>query len=433
MLTGTMVLALFLPGASSFVPACSPIRACSWYQRRAATQEVHRGLRLRASAAPVEKAFEISRIDIRDISPPDFHRLFDTDVATPTIVTNVFSKEVCEKWCEDFVEQLGEETIDFQIRTSETGLSEHLEGTLNDFIEGCFESSHDRSWFLFDEELLTKAPSLSKQLSLPTDYFGSDLFRHFPSPVRPMGSCVVMGGEGSRSTLHADPYEWFGWNLCLEGSKLWTFGRPGKGVSAAEGGGLDDEIEAYRLEPNAWDGFSLSAGWQSDVDLYRHKDQAREWFSAYELGTMGEEQRDAALERVPKAASRAFRSSKELSPDRVASNLASVVQREGELLLIPPRWWHQTLHLEPTVAIASQYTNSRHVDRVYRHMLSWSYHGVQDEVESVMEEVDQARDDGASERACVRLVIQRCLQGKLGMEKGADAFERLLDEEMLLH
>ncbi len=50
----------------------------------------------------------------------------------------------------------------------------------------------------------------------------------------------------------------------------------------------------------------------------------------------------------------------------------SVVQREGELILIPPGWWHQTYHLEPTVAIAGQYANENNAAGVAGHILDWS-------------------------------------------------------------
>merc|ERR1712107_605727 len=34
-----------------------------------------------------------------------------------------------------------------------------------------------------------------------------------------------------------------------------------------------------------------------------------------------------------------------------------VVQKPGEIIVFPASWWHQTLHLSPTLAVASQYVN----------------------------------------------------------------------------
>merc|ERR1712062_806782 len=41
-----------------------------------------------------------------------------------------------------------------------------------------------------------------------------------------------------------------------------------------------------------------------------------------------------------------------------------VTQSAGEIIVFPGSWWHQTLHLSPTLAIASQYVNrhsARHI------------------------------------------------------------------------
>ena len=44
----------------------------------------------------------------------------------------------------------------------------------------------------------------------------------------------------------------------------------------------------------------------------------------------------------------------------------------GETVFIPPKWWHQVYHLEPSVAIDSQYVNKIILDRVIKHILTWS-------------------------------------------------------------
>ena len=49
----------------------------------------------------------------------------------------------------------------------------------------------------------------------------------------------------------------------------------------------------------------------------------------------------------------------------------TVLQREGELILIPPRCWHQTYHLEPSVALAGQYLNSQNSRAVVSHICDW--------------------------------------------------------------
>jgi ribosomal protein L16 Arg81 hydroxylase len=48
-----------------------------------------------------------------------------------------------------------------------------------------------------------------------------------------------------------------------------------------------------------------------------------------------------------------------------------IVQEEGELVWIPPHWWHQVYHLQPSIAIASQLCHETVKDRVFKHILSF--------------------------------------------------------------
>lgn len=53
-------------------------------------------------------------------------------------------------------------------------------------------------------------------------------------------------------------------------------------------------------------------------------------------------------------------------------NAMRIIQNPGELVLIPPRWWHQVYHLEPSIAVASQYCNSVNKYGVFQHILGQS-------------------------------------------------------------
>ena len=50
-------------------------------------------------------------------------------------------------------------------------------------------------------------------------------------------------------------------------------------------------------------------------------------------------------------------------------------QKEGDLVLIPPRWYHQVYSLENSFAIASQYANNINKFQIYKHILEWSSQG----------------------------------------------------------
>lgn len=75
------------------------------------------------------------------------------------------------------------------------------------------------SMYLMSEDILAKDPQLSEAFEHPNHLFGNDIFDFLPNLIRPR-QALIIGGMGSRSFLHADPYEWTGWNFLVEGRKL---------------------------------------------------------------------------------------------------------------------------------------------------------------------------------------------------------------------
>lgn len=162
---------------------------------------------------------------------------------------------------------------------------------------------------------------------------------------------------------------------------------------------MDECLEARRLESSAWDGgvYNVSAGWQSPLDLYQTPGAvAHAWPSAEALSNLLPDARTAALAAVQADCDRlvveaaagetasgagAAATGFPFAPSEAGLLLAgsalggrrrvAVLQREGELLLIPPRWWHQTYHLEPSVALAGQYCNAQNGAGVATHVLDW--------------------------------------------------------------
>ena len=157
------------------------------------------------------------RIDARTLSKKEFQGCFEC--SWPVVLTNVFDVDN-EWWTEQLLSRLGDRDVNFDIRQSEDGNVETFEAPLSDFIGSLLdESSHESSWYLMDEDLLLDEELLCSKLALPTRLFSPDLFQHFPEEIRPR-TALIVGGEGARSFLHADPYEWTGWNYLLEGRKL---------------------------------------------------------------------------------------------------------------------------------------------------------------------------------------------------------------------
>ena len=163
---------------------------------------------------------DVVKIEAKELTKS---RYADFECSMPIVIKNVFDIDN-EEWTEVLLERLGDLNVEFDVRRSSDGFVETFEGTLADFVSSLLEeSSHEESWYLMSETCLNEDKELSVPLQLPERLFGKDIFQYFPKIIRPR-SALIIGGEGARSFLHADPYEWTGWNYLFEGRKLCTYG-----------------------------------------------------------------------------------------------------------------------------------------------------------------------------------------------------------------
>jgi len=157
---------------------------------------------------------------------------------------------------------------------------------------------------------------------------------------------------------------------------------------------VDKALESYRLPSVAWDDDTyLSSGWQSDkMSLYSFRSE--DVPSAEEFAMLEEKSPEQKISDMNAIA---------LSLDKLAPSLDfparfdgnddtptiwTVVQKPGDLLVIPAFWWHQTYALEPSVAIASQRCgNERDAKRVVSHIFDTIGLDNYDELPSVLKEV----------------------------------------------
>lgn len=316
---------------------------------------------------------------------------------TPILIENVLSREECEGICGTIMQELGDEYISIQrkvryLEDDEIQIeTEIAEDTLMNAFGYMFESHHDDAFFCFCEGLLDKYEGLEKvrkilhnareSLFVNEECQDRDLFEFFPDDIRP-SDCVVIAGEGATSTLHRDPYTWTGTSLCLEGRKLWRFIAP-QGACKPQANDIDSRVHeidealgSYRLPSVAWDDdLYLSAGWQSDLSLYVSRSD--DIPSAEEFASLEEHNSEKVMELMDKIA---------LDVDRLVPSadilhwlsirsiddsptIFTCIQKPGDLLVIPAFWWHQTYHLQPSVAIASQRGSmSRDAKRVIEHI-----------------------------------------------------------------
>ena len=170
--------------------------------------------------------------------------------------------------------------------------------------------------------------------------------------------------------------------------KVWRFiAPPGamkvidapKGDSGVES--IDNLLKAYRLPSVAWsddvdddkqEPVFLSAGWQSDFSLYEHQDEELVP-TAEEFAMMGND--TLKYSKLNKIASslETLTPSQELLQSFDSNQqctIWTVVQKPGDMLVIPAYWWHQTYALEPSLAYASQRCGlDRDTPRVLSHII----------------------------------------------------------------
>jgi hypothetical protein len=136
-------------------------------------------------------------------------------------------------------------------------------------------------------------------------FLEEDFFQLFPEAVRPWDAMLLWGTAFSRSSLHVDPYNWTGTNAVISGRKRWKMFPPGQ-----------DHL--LSVNQNQMSGFPLNCfKYNSPLDAFDPSD----W------------------ERLREATSFEFD------------------QLPGELLIIPPGWFHQAFNVEETLAVSGQIMN----------------------------------------------------------------------------
>ena len=315
--------------------------------------------------------------------------LIDFDGKLPCVLQTPFNELDNESWTNDMVEKLGNVMIEYDARdrNDDGGVTlETYECKLHEYLSALGEgSTHEDSMYFISEDILQleEARNLMSRIQLPEELFGKDLFRKFPESIRP-ACALIIGGVGSRSFLHADPYEWTGWNYCFEGKKLWTFFPP-------ETNGDENFLKLVRNPTNAWGEYAVAAGWHSDIDLYHRILETKEetnsplnkhWKRAYATASPSAvnppffASSDPVLEQTddlwPIDTQNIDLSAIDNDVPSMVQGAIQIVQSEGEMILIPPGWLHQVYSLTPTIAVAGQYCNNQEVrERVLKHIMTW--------------------------------------------------------------
>jgi hypothetical protein len=347
----------------------------------------------------------VIKVDKSKFDPDTHYYHFHNDgtpYETPVLIENALSIQECDSICNGLLHEVGKEVVDLQHKfvdeeqKDETRKvqTEIIKCHLEDAFSYMMESEHGDSFFCFSEGILDEYEHLNPRYakeclfqgcdvsSLDSDVFKRDVFDFFPHGVKPT-DCLVVSGMGSSSTLHRDPFLWTGTSICLEGTKVWRFIAPPGALSMSntkddvmEESGIscvDKLLDAYRLESAAWGDYNLSSGWQSNFSLYDVRDESVP--SAEKFSFMEEEDNAQKLKWIERIASslQKLQPSSDMPqtyPGGEEVTIFSVIQKPGDLLVIPAYWWHQTYALEPSIAIASQRGGlNRDAERIFHHVL----------------------------------------------------------------
>merc|ERR1711972_920037 len=155
-------------------------------------------------------------------------------------------------------------------------------------------------------------PKMSEFLR-PPSCCEQNIMHSMPAKMQPLTEVsLIIGGKGAKCQLHRDPVTWIGWNYLVLGKKRWHFFPP------------STSYQSLCAEIGPW------ASGTSPADSFKE---------------------DAEHDHLCTFPSEVWEATQEM----------------GDVLLIPPGWWHQTLHEDRTLSIMSQYITDVSLSVVAEH------------------------------------------------------------------
>jgi hypothetical protein len=402
-------------------------------------------------------------IDARNLSREDFQRLYDGKL--PVLLTNIFDFDDSasssslsmsrEEVTERLISLISDKTILYETRDNIEAVVNSYECNLDEYLSILSDNSdHEDSLYFMSESILQEKALrwFDDAMRLPSGLFGINYFSYFPEKIKPRNALII-GGVGARSFLHVDPYGWTGWNYLLEGRKLcksavkfWInsnfaliytctiYDHLGTFLPPSTDKAL---LQAYANTPTAWDSLNLTCGYVSEVDLYRHMSGSSSQLSNSSTGILNNIWLDYAATQPHDPMVKRNQDIPYFQPDEVdrmshhdRSHFESymklgamqIVQEEGELIVFPAGYWHQVYHLEPSIAVASQYCNEVIMRDVFHHILSYS-RGSPERIDEDKAVIDACEKMSPSD--AVRSILKKSLTIRHGEEEGESVFRQI--------
>jgi hypothetical protein len=127
--------------------------------------------------------------------------------------------------------------------------------------------------------------------------------------------------------------------------------------------------------------------------------------------------------------------------ESLKSGAYQIVQEAGEMVVIPPGFYHQVYHLDETVSIASQYCNENNKGSVFDHMYNFAVkdkfrmsatipRDLFDEAfhHPLSETIKSRREDEADAKEEVRRVFKKIIDEKYGQDSSEFIHQKLFGE-----
>lgn len=231
------------------------------------------------------------------------------DGKRPVLITDALDGWKANNWSKEFfAKNYGDQRVVMKAVQGSLKQAESLALPMKLYAKHSNKGSATTWTYLQDELFIQLHPELRKHLGEPI-YLKEDFFQLFPVEVKPWNAMLLWGTPYSRSYLHIDPYNWTGTNAVFSGKKLWKLYPPG-------------QDEYLYVIPNRKSEFPLNCfKYNSAVDAF-----------------------NPDLKTYPRFAK---------------ARAISFVQKPGELLIIPPGWFHQAFNEVETIAVSSQIMNSQ--------------------------------------------------------------------------